>query len=166
MLACGGSAPVPVATPVAPPAAPAPTAATFTCCGDAAMDALVETYVAGSTALAADRDATAESTTLLERVMAARAVPGVASGTADALVRLEGAARDASTAVDRKARRAAWKNVSAILVPLARATGGGTKAYREAWCPMAEGAWIQGADAPTIANPYYGAEMLTCGSFR
>ena len=33
-----------------------------------------------------------------------------------------------------------------------------------AYCPMVQKPWLQQAD--TIANPYYGAQMLTCGSFR
>jgi hypothetical protein len=33
-----------------------------------------------------------------------------------------------------------------------------------AFCPMARKPWLQ-ADA-TIVNPYYGKDMVTCGSFR
>lgn len=33
-----------------------------------------------------------------------------------------------------------------------------------AFCPMAHKPWLQEGSA--IANPYYGTEMLTCGSFR
>ena len=33
-----------------------------------------------------------------------------------------------------------------------------------AYCPMARKPWMQQAE--TIANPYYGTQMLTCGSFR
>lgn len=168
LLACGGAPAPTVPAPAAPaPAAAVPAApASFTCCGVPALDALVETYVAGSAALAADRDALAEANTLLERTMAARAVTGLSPVTADALVRLEGAARDAATAADLKARRSAWKTVSGIVVPLARTTGGGTRSYREASCPMAEAAWLQAAEVATIANPYYGSDMLTCGAFR
>ena len=165
LLACGGATPAPTQPPAAPVTA-TPAAASFTCCGVPTLDALVETYVAGSAALAADRDGASESNTLLERTMAARAVTGQPPATADALVRLEGAARDAAGAPDLKARRTAWKTVSGIVVPLARATGGGTRSYREAWCPMAEAAWLQVASVATVANPYYGSEMLTCGSFR
>ena len=35
---------------------------------------------------------------------------------------------------------------------------------RQAYCPMVRKSWIQ--KAPRIANPYYGREMPTCGSFR
>lgn len=33
-----------------------------------------------------------------------------------------------------------------------------------AWCPMVKKPWLQRGE--TIANPYYGADMPTCGSFR
>jgi hypothetical protein len=32
-------------------------------------------------------------------------------------------------------------------------------------CPMVQKPWLQ-ADATNIQNPYFGKEMLTCGSFR
>jgi len=33
-----------------------------------------------------------------------------------------------------------------------------------AFCPMVQKPWMQ--DGSTLANPYYGSSMLTCGSFR
>ena len=39
--------------------------------------------------------------------------------------------------------------------------GGG---IRVAYCPMVRKPWLQKDGA--IQNPYYGAQMLTCGSFR
>jgi len=35
---------------------------------------------------------------------------------------------------------------------------------RKAYCPMARKPWLQKGD--TIANPYYGTSMPTCGEFR
>jgi hypothetical protein len=35
---------------------------------------------------------------------------------------------------------------------------------RVAYCPMVHKPWMQKGDA--LANPYYGKDMLTCGSFR
>jgi Cu(I)/Ag(I) efflux system membrane fusion protein len=35
---------------------------------------------------------------------------------------------------------------------------------RKAWCPMAQKPWLQKGD--TIANPYYGTSMPTCGTFQ
>jgi membrane fusion protein, copper/silver efflux system len=33
-----------------------------------------------------------------------------------------------------------------------------------AWCPMVKKPWLQKGE--TLANPYYGKEMLACGNFR
>jgi len=41
-------------------------------------------------------------------------------------------------------------------------TGG--EGVRVAWCPMVNKPWMQKGD--TLANPYYGKEMPTCGNFR
>ena len=35
---------------------------------------------------------------------------------------------------------------------------------RQAFCPMVHRPWLQASDR--IENPYYGAEMPTCGDFR
>ena len=35
---------------------------------------------------------------------------------------------------------------------------------RAAYCPMAQKSWLQKGD--TIANPYYGTSMPTCGTFQ
>jgi len=40
----------------------------------------------------------------------------------------------------------------------------GARLPRKAYCPMAEASWVQGGS--TIANPYYGSGMLTCGEFQ
>ena len=35
---------------------------------------------------------------------------------------------------------------------------------RKAYCPMAQKPWLQKGE--TLANPYYGQSMLTCGEFQ
>jgi hypothetical protein len=35
---------------------------------------------------------------------------------------------------------------------------------RQAYCPMRQKPWLQKGDS--IANPYYGSSMLTCGNFK
>jgi len=35
---------------------------------------------------------------------------------------------------------------------------------RKAYCPMARKSWLQKGD--TLANPYYGTSMPTCGEFK
>ena len=35
---------------------------------------------------------------------------------------------------------------------------------RKAYCPMAQKPWLQ--EGSTLANPYYGTSMATCGEFQ
>lgn len=58
--------------------------------------------------------------------------------------------------------RAAFKTVSATVIPLAEKTGAGP--YFVMTCPMAKADWIQ--TDKTLANPYYGASMLRCGTVK
>jgi hypothetical protein len=62
-------------------------------------------------------------------------------------------------------RRTHFKALSVAMIAFAKKhKGSGTETVAEAWCPMAEGGWLQ--EGTTLANPYYGAKMLTCGSFK
>lgn len=67
-------------------------------------------------------------------------------------------------ATDIKAARAAFKPLSVTLISAASSLKEKTGHFYEAYCPMAGAAWIQ-ADKK-VANPYYGASMLTCGEIR
>jgi len=72
------------------------------------------------------------------------------------------------TSTDIAAQREAFSTLSGNLYKSIKAYGlGGTTAYYE-FCPMAfdnQGAyWL--SDAKEIRNPYFGDEMLTCGSVQ
>lgn len=71
-------------------------------------------------------------------------------------------AETVAKAHDLKAARDAFKSLSATLITAAAETKSGR--YFEAYCPMAAASWIQ--VGRHIANPYYGASMLTCGEVR
>ena len=43
-------------------------------------------------------------------------------------------------------------------------TDAGSLTVSKAFCPMAPGRWLQ--QKPELRNPYYGAQMLTCGVFE
>jgi Cu(I)/Ag(I) efflux system membrane fusion protein len=97
---------------------------------------------------------------------ALRAVAGGlkgAEGTKGVEAGVEAAERLAA-AKDLEEARARFGEVSRVLVGLAEADG----RLREGWhvfeCPMAKGfnKWVQ--RAPTLANPYMGERMLTCGT--
>jgi Cu(I)/Ag(I) efflux system membrane fusion protein len=59
------------------------------------------------------------------------------------------------------AARAAFGDLTKPLVRYRKAVG--AELLKVAYCPMAKKAWLQ--PDGEIGNPYYGSEMLTCGSF-
>ncbi|MFA7343090.1 MAG: DUF3347 domain-containing protein [Terrimicrobiaceae bacterium] len=63
---------------------------------------------------------------------------------------------------DLQSARAAFKPLSVTLIKALSAQKEKTGKYFAATCPMAGAAWIQVGEK--IANPYFGADMLTCGS--
>ena len=175
LAACGGEpsappaasappAPAPVEVPAAPAAAPALPAGAFACCDAAPLSELLTAYLDVHKALAADDPKAAAP---------AFAALGAKAGTAKGAVDPAGAAlldtiaAESQTAAAAGAladQRAAFKKLSPAVVTLTRAHPGGERKVTEAWCPMAEGGWVQ--EGSVISNPYEGAAMPTCGSFR
>jgi Cu(I)/Ag(I) efflux system membrane fusion protein len=75
------------------------------------------------------------------------------------------AARRLESAKKIEEVRTAFGKLSDALLEYSQKTGTPLgEGVRVAYCPMAPGSWAQKGD--TIANPYYGASMLTCGSFK
>lgn len=121
------------------------------------LQTALEQYVKIQTALAGD--------SLKGVPEAAAAIAVTAKNSAGALpdtVTMQ--AEAVGKATDIKAARIAFKPLSATLIAAAVAAKEKTGQYYEAFCPMASVAWIQ-ADKK-VANPYYGASMLTCGEIR
>jgi hypothetical protein len=78
---------------------------------------------------------------------------------------LHASAKELQGAADIKAARAAFGKLSEALLGYAAATSSGLgNGVRIAYCPMVQKSWAQKGD--TIANPYYGKSMLTCGDFK
>ena len=75
---------------------------------------------------------------------------------------LQEAARTLAATGDLEAARTAFGPLSDALI--AYAEGAGLGDLKVAYCPMADAAWVQ--KDGTIANPYYGSQMLTCGVFK
>ncbi len=74
-------------------------------------------------------------------------------------------ARSLGAAKDIAAARSAFGDVSDALKAYAEKTKSGFgKDVRLAYCPMANKPWL--TRDKDIRNPYYGAAMLTCGSFK
>ena len=75
---------------------------------------------------------------------------------------LAAAAAKAADAGSLEAARAAFGDLSTALIAYADNTKQPIEGKIVAFCPMVNKSWVQ-ADG-TIANPYYGKAMLTCGN--
>jgi len=99
-------------------------------------------------------------------------VPVAAKALVDAAKSSEGAipesavsqAEDVAKASDLEAARAAFKPLSDTMISALVARDEESGQYYEAFCPTADAAWIQAGKE--VANPYYGASMLQCGTIR
>jgi hypothetical protein len=129
-------APAPAAKEAAVPATPAP----------APDGVLPMSYMDAATALAADDfDKAKVSLTALAK-----------QSTGE----MQSRAQTAANAPDIVAMRESFKELSAIASEMQL-----PPEYAVAFCPMYKGGskWVQKKE--TLANPYYGKTMLTCGSF-
>jgi membrane fusion protein, copper/silver efflux system len=63
-----------------------------------------------------------------------------------------------------KLQQGTLKQLSAQLIPLVRAHPPAGMALNVVYCPMAKAEWLQTSEE--IRNPYYGSEMLECGTIK
>ncbi|HUE85260.1 MAG TPA: DUF3347 domain-containing protein [Vicinamibacterales bacterium] len=119
--------------------------------------ALVNPYLNVQVALAADQfEGVAAHGEAIEKAAAAL---GAEAGAIVAGAKKLAAARDIAAA------RTAFGEVSTALIDYAEKTKSGLGPdVRVAYCPMVDKPWL--TRDKTIRNPYYGASMLTCGSFK
>ena len=165
----GGGGPPPMgeggAVGTAPEATGTPAVIPSTkCCADEALGKVLHDYLEIQHALVKDTDDAA-----LFKTLAATSTTALTGVLPEESKKLLTTLRDEATAgagaADLAARREVFKRVSAAMIPLALAHAGGGVLVREAFCPMAQAGWLQD-DAQRISNPYYGASMPTCGSFK
>ena len=134
--------------------------AAFECCSDPQAKAVVGAFSALGASLAADDEAGARKGAG-DLAVALEAAAPLFTGEAGALSGASGAFRSAG---DISAVRDAYLAASIPMLALAKAHKGGDQAFAIAYCPMKPGRWLQ--TAAELANPYYGAEMLRCGTFE
>ncbi len=115
---------------------------------------VVDPYLKIQTALAGDS---------MEGVAAnAAAVAAAAAKLGAAGGPVAEAAKKMGAAVDIKAARVAFMDLSETLI---KAAGEALASdIRIAYCPMVKKHWLQ--TNKEIRNPYYGSGMLTCGTFK
>ena len=119
--------------------------------------ALIDPYLHVQAALAGDKfDGVTTHAAAIEQAATALGKDG------DAIV---ASAKKLAAATDIAAARTAFGEVSTALTEYAEKTKSGFGAdVRVAYCPMVNKPWL--TKDKSIRNPYYGAAMLTCGSFK
>jgi hypothetical protein len=118
--------------------------------------ALVDPYLRVQTALAADKVDTVKAD--------AAAIAKAAEALGEPAKPIAGAAKKLEEAKDLRTARVAFGQLSDAVFAYAKATGASMPSgVKTAYCPMANKSWLQKGDK--IQNPYYGSEMLECGSF-
>jgi hypothetical protein len=118
---------------------------------------VVEPYLSADAALASDR---------IDGVKAnADSIGSAARALGPSAVAIDSAAMELASAADLADARTKFGMLSeAIDVYMANQHLAPPVGVRVAFCPMAMRPWLQRDGA--IRNPYYGSQMLTCGSFR
>ncbi len=124
-----------------------------------ALDSLVTAYLTIQERLAADRVDGLESA--LETVRTTAAALGAAGGApvAAAVASLERGASGPSG--DLAALRVRFRDLSVGVIAIVDLAAPEASVH-VAHCPMAKASWLQ--RSKDVANPYYGSEMLTCGT--
>lgn len=119
--------------------------------------ALVDPYLQVQVALAGDQ--------LTGIASYAQSMATAATALGKDAEKIVAGAKKLGLAKDIAAARTAFGEVSQALSDYAEKTKSGFGAgVRLAYCPMADKPWLQ--RDKEIKNPYYGAAMLTCGSFK
>jgi hypothetical protein len=113
---------------------------------------IVDPYLRIQTALAADKTGDLKADAL--------AIAAAAKELEDA-EKVAVPARQLAEAKDLEAARKAFGALSEELVKRAGKSG---EELKIAYCPMAGKPWLQ--KGTQIRNPYFGAEMLTCGEIK
>jgi hypothetical protein len=119
--------------------------------------ALVDPYLQVQVALASDQFAGIADH--------AKAIEAAATALGADAAKVVDGAKKLAVAKDIAAARTAFGDVSQALAAYAEKTKSGFgPGVRLAYCPMVDKPWLQ--KDSQIRNPYYGASMLTCGSFK
>lgn len=137
----------------------------FSCCGSPSATTVVLGVVALGEALARDDNAAAAlKATALQSSLAKAVTEAGISETTRARLETMAALTDRMSGQDLAGLREEFLDLSGPALEFASESTGGDTAIAVAFCPMKPGRWLQ--TARTIANPYYGASMLTCGVFE
>jgi uncharacterized membrane protein len=137
--------------------APAPQTSNTPAAGSKLPDSIVEPYLKIQTALSQDRiDDVKASAGQVATAATALGAPAMKIDTA--------AVQLASATELEDAREKFGKLSDAVVTYMDGLKLTPPEGVRKAYCPMAQKPWLQKGE--TLANPYYGSSMLTCGEFQ
>lgn len=168
LIACGSSEPAPTKPKVqvvSGHAAPKPGdfgSRAFQCCDTPAATAVITDFVALSTALSSD-DLPA-STAAVTKLSTTLAQHGDSLPESAQVARIRPLVERMTAHTDLGAIREEFLDASMDFIAIAQAHQGGSQPLSVAYCPMKPGRWLQTKEP--LVNPYYGAEMLHCGTFE
>jgi len=137
--------------------APAPQTSNTPAAGSAMPSSIVDPYLKIQTALAEDR---------MDEVRAnAGSVATAATALGAPAMKIDTAAVQLASATELDDARDKFGALSAAVVAYMDGLHlTPPEGVRKAYCPMAMKPWLQKGD--TLANPYYGSSMPTCGEFQ
>jgi len=118
---------------------------------------LVDPLVRVQVALAADKVDTVKAD--------AAEIAKAAEGLGEPAKPVVAAAKQLESASDLSSARKAFGQLTDTVFAYAKATGATMPAgVKTVYCPMVNKSWLQKGDA--VRNPYYGSEMLDCGTVK
>jgi membrane fusion protein, copper/silver efflux system len=139
-----------------------------------ALDPLWKSYLQAQAALATDalpktKSALSDLTKTLDSINDSTLQEPARRSWSSQRKSLGAAARRGAAASDLAAARSAFRDATTAVLAIEKQFGHrGTSTYYEMFCPMAfggkGGTWLQTTDQ--VSNPYYGANMLRCGSVK
>lgn len=130
----------------------------FTCCATPEAAGIVGAFRDLGAALAADDE---PGSTKAAQAFADAMASTTFGGEAAPLQTIGASFRAAGTIA---AVRDAYLEASVPMLAYAREHQGGSERFAVGYCSMKPGRWLQ--SEPELANPYYGSEMLRCGTFE
>jgi hypothetical protein len=133
----------------------------FACCAEPGRAEVILALTTLGSRLAAD-DLGGSKVAAADLAAKSKALGGGPDGTV--FLDLGSRAERAAGAAEIEGVRVELQGLTDVGLALAQASPGGSARFALTYCPMKPGSWLQAGEP--LANPYYGAAMLRCGSFQ
>ena len=138
-------------------------AVAFQCCDVSEAKSVLDRFVALGVTLAAD-DLAGSQAGAKAFAAALQGDGARLTGDAEVIGKLDVLAARMVAHTELQDLREEYLDASTEVLSLVRAHRAKGDTYAVGFCPMKPGRWLQRSEP--LANPYYGAEMLRCGTFE